>query len=47
MVARTETFRGGLDDVRAFCAVVDLGTVTAAALPADTARLMPTPVEHA
>src|SRR6478735_1918623 len=31
MVARTETFRGGLDDVRAFCAVVDLGTVTAAA----------------
>ncbi|MCJ2069152.1 LysR substrate-binding domain-containing protein [Methylobacterium sp. J-030] len=31
MVARTETFRGGLDDVRAFCTVVDLGTVTAAA----------------
>ena len=31
MVAGTETFRGGLDDVRAFCAVVDLGTVTAAA----------------
>ena len=31
MVAETETFRGGLDDVRAFCAVVDLGTVTAAA----------------
>ncbi|MGU3664284.1 LysR substrate-binding domain-containing protein [Methylobacterium sp. A49B] len=31
MVARTETFQGGLDDVRAFCAVVDLGTVTAAA----------------
>jgi DNA-binding transcriptional LysR family regulator len=31
MVARTETFRGGLEDVRAFCAVVDLGTVTAAA----------------
>lgn len=31
MVAKTETFRGGLDDVRAFCTVVDLGTVTAAA----------------
>ena len=31
MVARTETFGGGLDDLRAFCAVVDLGTVTAAA----------------
>lgn len=31
MVARTETFQGGLDDVRAFCTVVDLGTVTAAA----------------
>jgi DNA-binding transcriptional LysR family regulator len=31
MVARPETFQGGLDDVRAFCAVVDLGTVTAAA----------------
>ncbi len=31
MVARSETFRGGLDDVRAFCTVVDLGTVTAAA----------------
>ncbi|KAB1073496.1 LysR family transcriptional regulator [Methylobacterium planeticum] len=31
MVARTETFGGNLDDVRAFCAVVDLGTVTAAA----------------
>ncbi len=31
MVAKTETFGGGLDDLRAFCAVVDLGTVTAAA----------------
>ncbi|GJD37569.1 MULTISPECIES: LysR family transcriptional regulator [Methylobacterium] len=31
MVARTETFGGNLDDLRAFCAVVDLGTVTAAA----------------
>ncbi|SDO65411.1 DNA-binding transcriptional regulator, LysR family [Methylobacterium phyllostachyos] len=31
MVARSETFRGGLDDVRAYCTVVDLGTVTAAA----------------
>ena len=31
MVARTETFGGSLDDLRAFCAVVDLGTVTAAA----------------
>ncbi|GJD49663.1 HTH-type transcriptional regulator DmlR [Methylobacterium crusticola] len=31
MVARSETFRGGLGDVRAFCAVVDLGTVTQAA----------------
>ncbi|WP_407520023.1 LysR family transcriptional regulator [Methylobacterium oryzisoli] len=31
MVARSETFGGSLDDVRAFCAVVDLGTVTAAA----------------
>ncbi len=31
MVAKTETFGGGLDDLRAFCTVVDLGTVTAAA----------------
>lgn len=31
MVAISETFGGGLDDVRAFCAVVDLGTVTRAA----------------
>ncbi|GJD98370.1 LysR family transcriptional regulator [Methylobacterium isbiliense] len=31
MVAKRETFGGSLDDVRAFCAVVDLGTVTAAA----------------
>jgi DNA-binding transcriptional LysR family regulator len=31
MVAKTETFGGGLDDLRAFCAVVNLGTVTAAA----------------
>ncbi|GJD54670.1 LysR family transcriptional regulator [Methylobacterium dankookense] len=31
MVARTETFGGSLDDLRAFCAVVDFGTVTAAA----------------
>ncbi len=31
MVAKTENFGGGLDDLRAFCAVVDLGTVTAAA----------------
>ncbi len=31
MVAKTETFGGRLDDLRAFCAVVDLGTVTAAA----------------
>ncbi|TXM65278.1 LysR family transcriptional regulator [Methylobacterium sp. WL12] len=31
MVARTETFGGRLDDLRAFCAVIDLGTVTAAA----------------
>jgi DNA-binding transcriptional LysR family regulator len=31
MVARTETFVGSLGDLRAFCAVVDLGTVTAAA----------------
>ena len=31
MVARAETFAGSLDDVRAFCAVVALGTVTAAA----------------
>ncbi|GLS44134.1 LysR family transcriptional regulator [Methylobacterium brachythecii] len=31
MVAKTETFSGSLDDLRAFCAVVDLGTVTAAA----------------
>ena len=31
MVARTETFGGSLDDLRAFCTVVDLGTVTAAA----------------
>jgi DNA-binding transcriptional LysR family regulator len=31
MVARSETFGGSLDDLRAFCAVVDLGTVTAAA----------------
>ena len=32
MVARTETFGGSLDDVRAFCAVVDLGSVTQAAV---------------
>ncbi|MCE4225840.1 LysR family transcriptional regulator [Methylobacterium sp. C25] len=32
MVARSETFRGNLDDLRAFCTVVDLGTVTAAAV---------------
>lgn len=31
MVAQTETFGGSLDDVRAFCAVIDLGTVTRAA----------------
>ncbi|MCJ2095224.1 LysR substrate-binding domain-containing protein [Methylobacterium sp. J-072] len=31
MVAKSETFHGSLDDVRAFCTVVDLGTVTAAA----------------
>ena len=31
MVARSETFGGDIRDVRAFCAVVDLGTVTAAA----------------
>ncbi|GJD92197.1 HTH-type transcriptional regulator DmlR [Methylobacterium hispanicum] len=31
MVARAETFGGDILDVRAFCAVVDLGTVTAAA----------------
>lgn len=31
MVARMETFGGDILDVRAFCAVVDLGTVTAAA----------------
>jgi DNA-binding transcriptional LysR family regulator len=31
MVANSETFSGGLDDVRAFCAVIDLGTVTRAA----------------
>lgn len=31
MVAKSETFGGNLDDLRAFCAVVDLGTVTAAA----------------
>lgn len=31
MVARLETFGGDIRDVRAFCAVVDLGTVTAAA----------------
>ena len=31
MVAITETFTGHLDDVRAFCAVVDLGSVTGAA----------------
>lgn len=31
MVARTETFGGSVDDLRAFCTVVDLGTVTAAA----------------
>jgi DNA-binding transcriptional LysR family regulator len=31
MVARLETFGGDILDVRAFCAVVDLGTVTAAA----------------
>lgn len=32
MVARSETFGGDILDVRAFCAVVDLGTVTAAAV---------------
>ncbi|WP_375465522.1 LysR substrate-binding domain-containing protein [uncultured Methylobacterium sp.] len=31
MVAAPETFGGNLDDVRAFCAVVDLGSVTRAA----------------
>lgn len=31
MVVQTETFGGGLDDIRAFCAVIDLGTVTRAA----------------
>lgn len=31
MVANTETFGGSLEDIRAFCAVVDFGTVTAAA----------------
>lgn len=31
MVARSETFSGQLGDLRAFCAVVDLGTVTRAA----------------
>lgn len=31
MVAGSETFRGALSDVRAFCAVVDHGTVTQAA----------------
>ncbi|MBX9931693.1 MAG: LysR family transcriptional regulator [Methylobacterium sp.] len=31
MVARSETFHGRLDDVRAFCAVVDFGIVTRAA----------------
>ncbi|WP_244473892.1 MULTISPECIES: LysR family transcriptional regulator [unclassified Methylobacterium] len=31
MVAKSETFGGNLDDLRAFCAVIDLGTVTAAA----------------
>ncbi|MFC6790855.1 LysR family transcriptional regulator [Methylobacterium komagatae] len=31
MVAKSETFLGNLDDLRAFCAVVDLGTITAAA----------------
>lgn len=31
MVAQSETFGGRLDDVRAFCAVVDHGTVTRAA----------------
>lgn len=31
MVARMETFGGDILDIRAFCAVVDLGTVTAAA----------------
>ena len=31
MVAKSETFGGSLDDLRAFCAVVDFGTVTAAA----------------
>ncbi|RVU21679.1 LysR family transcriptional regulator [Methylobacterium oryzihabitans] len=31
MVASSETFRGHLGDVRAFCAIVDLGTITHAA----------------
>ncbi len=31
MVAIAETFSGNLDDVRAFCAVVDLGSITQAA----------------
>jgi DNA-binding transcriptional LysR family regulator len=31
MVVKTETFSGSLDDVRAFCAVVDFGSISAAA----------------
>jgi DNA-binding transcriptional LysR family regulator len=31
MVAKMETFSGSLDDIRAFCAVVDFGTMSAAA----------------
>lgn len=38
MVAETETFGGSLEDVRAFCAVMELGSISAAARQLDTTK---------